>query len=245
VRVAAMATSVSSSDPVLDVRHLTVRFGDVVAIRDLTFAVPAGEAVAVIGPNGAGKTALFRALIDAVPYEGSVHWAPGVRLGYVPQKLDLQRDVPVSGLDFLGARTAIASGSTSASDVDEAIARVGLTRQICRRPIGALSGGQFQRLLVAFALVGRPNVLLLDEPTAGVDEVGQEHLNEVVHRLEAERGMTVFLISHDLSVVYRYASTVICLGHGTAAIGPPNQMLNEVSLREAYGTDVAFHSHGH
>jgi ABC-type Mn2+/Zn2+ transport system ATPase subunit len=114
-----------------------------------------------------------------------------------------------------------------------------------RRTIGSLSGGQFQRLLVAFALVGRPNVLLLDEPTAGVDGAGQEHLNEVVHRLEAERGMTVLLISHDLSVVYRYASTVICLGHGTAAIGPPSQVLNETSLREAYGTDVAFHSHGH
>jgi zinc transport system ATP-binding protein len=197
----------------------------------------------VIGPNGAGKTALFRALIDAVPYEGTVHWAPGVRLGYVPQKLDLQRDVPVSGLDFLGAGIAIASAAPS--DVDEAIARVGLTREICRRTIGSLSGGQFQRLLVAFALVGRPNVLLLDEPTAGVDEAGQEHLNEVVHRLEAERGMTVFLISHDLSVVYRYASTVICLGQGTAAIGPPSQVLNETSLREAYGTDVAFHSHGH
>src|SRR5262252_6742289 len=218
-----MTASGPVTDPVLDVRHLTVRFGDVMAIRDLTFAVPAGAAVAVIGPNGAGKTALFRALIGAVPYEGTVRWASHVRLGYVPQKLDLQRDIPVSGLDFLRART----NGASTSNVDEAIDRVGLSREICRRPIGTLSGGQFQRLLVAFALVGQPNVLLLDEPTAGVDERGQEHLNEVVHRLEAERGMTVMLISHDLSVVYRYATTVICLGHETAAIGAPSQVLNE------------------
>jgi ABC-type Mn2+/Zn2+ transport system ATPase subunit len=94
---------------ILDVNGLTVRFGQQTVLRELTFAVPAGSTLAVIGPNGSGKTVLFRALIGAVPFEGEIRWAHGVRLGYVPQKLDLARDVPITGLDFLRARTSIDS----------------------------------------------------------------------------------------------------------------------------------------
>jgi zinc transport system ATP-binding protein len=227
----------------LEVDHLTVRLGGATIIRDLSFSAASGASVAVIGPNGAGKTVLFRALIGAVPYDGTVRWAADARLGYVPQKLDLQRDVPITGFDFLRARAAVAGASDA--DRDEAMRLVGLAPEICRRPIGTLSGGQFQRLLVAFALVGRPNVLLLDEPTAGVDERGQEHLNELVHRLAVERGLTVLLISHDLSVVYRHATTVVCLGGERPTVGPPSDVLNAAAIRDAYGTDVAYHAHGH
>ena len=108
---------------------------------------------------------------------------------------------------------------------------VGLARDVVARPIGAMSGGQFQRLLVAFALVGKPNVLLLDEPTAGVDEPGEERLNELVHRLQHEEALTVLLISHELSVVYRYADNVLCLGGGDACFGPPREVLTPDVLR--------------
>jgi zinc transport system ATP-binding protein len=238
-----MAPSASGAASMLDVAHLTVRLGGSTIIHDLSFSALPGASIAVIGPNGAGKTVLFRALIGAVPFGGTVRWAPEARLGYVPQKLDLQRDVPVTGLDFLRARASVAGAAHA--DQDEALRLVGLTPDIGRRPIGTLSGGQFQRLLIAFALVGRPNVLLLDEPTAGVDERGQEHLNELVHRLAVERGLTVLLISHDLSVVYRYATTVVCLGGDCPTVGPPSDVLNATAIRDAYGTDVAFHTHGH
>ena len=152
---------------VLEVRDLTVRFGRDAVIRGLSFDVPAGSALAIIGPNGSGKTVLFRALIGTVPHEGTVRWAAGARIGYVPQKLDIERDLPLTGADFLGARASVSR--EPAGEMARALASVGLDPQVARRPIGALSGGQFQRLLVAFALVGRPNVLLLDEPTAGVD----------------------------------------------------------------------------
>lgn len=234
------ASSVSS---MLDVSHLTVRFGDLVAVRDLTFSAAVGASVAVIGPNGSGKTALFRALIGAVPSEGRISWAPGARLGYVPQKLDLQRDVPVTGIDFLKARTALLRQTDA--DRDEALSLTGLSLDVCRRPIGTLSGGQFQRLLITFALIGRPNVLLLDEPTTGVDESGQEHLNALVRRLQRERDLTVLLISHDLSVVYRYATMVVCLGGSHVTVGPPSDVLTDAAIREAYGTEVAFHAHEH
>jgi zinc transport system ATP-binding protein len=228
---------------ILDVRNLTVRFGDVTVLRDVSFSVPAATSLAVIGPNGSGKTVLFKALIGSLPYEGTVRWAPGVRLGYVPQKLDLQRDVPITGLDFLRARTALAGSSDA--DLSRTLALVGLSREACLRPIGGLSGGQFQRLLVAFALVGEPTVLLLDEPTSGVDEPGQERLNELVHRLEQERGLSVLLISHELSLVYRYASTVLCLGSDGYSIGPPTTVLTGSALQDMYGTAVGLHLHDH
>lgn len=225
----------------LDVAHLTVRFGDVEVLRDLSFSLPEGTSLAVIGPNGSGKTVLFRALIGALPYEGAITWAPGVRLGYVPQKLDLERDAPITGYDFLQARVAL--GHTPASQIDQALALVGLTADVARQPIGALSGGQFQRLIIAFALAGKPNVLLLDEPTAGVDEPGQERLNELVHRLQEEQGLTVLLISHELTVVYQYATAVLCLNRGRSWFGPPNRVLTQERLEDLYGAPAAFHAH--
>src|SRR5512132_4240523 len=95
-------------EDVLEVRRLSIRFGSIGVLRDLTFHVPAGATLAILGPNGAGKTVLFKALIGAIPYAGDIRWKAGVRIGYVPQKLDLERDIPITGVDFLRARTALA-----------------------------------------------------------------------------------------------------------------------------------------
>lgn len=227
----------------LEVTNLSVRFGDTTVLRDLSFSVDAGSALAIVGPNGAGKTVLFRALIGAIPYDGAIRWAPGVRIGYVPQKLDLERDMPLTALDFLRARASI--DRVPVSNVAKALQLVGLHAHVSHQPVGALSGGEFQRLLVAFALIGQPNVLLLDEPTAGVDEAGQERLNDLAHRLQDEQGMTVLLISHELSVVFKYATRVLCLGRGHASIGPPETILTPQRLQEVYGTSVAYHVHDH
>lgn len=227
--------------PVLDVRNLTVRFGALTVLEDLSFQVARGSSLAVIGPNGSGKTVLFRALIGAVPYEGTVRWAPGTRVGYVPQKLDLERDIPVTGLDFLRARAALAHESEAS--VAHVIDLVGFGAEIVYRPIRTMSIGQFQRLLVGLALVGRPDVLLLDEPTAGVDVAGQNRLNELVQRLQREQQLTALFISHELSVVFQYATEVLCLGRTRSFIGPPKTILTPERLREVYGSEVSFHVH--
>jgi zinc transport system ATP-binding protein len=227
----------------LHVEQLNVRLGRTQVLEDLAFDLPQGALLAVIGPNGAGKTVLFRALAGALPHGGVIRWAPGTRVGYVPQKLDLERDLPLSGLDLLHARAGIARLPRRA--VADVAARGGLSDELMTRPIGALSGGQFHLLLFAFALIGDPNVLLLDEPTAGVDELGHGRLYDLLSTLRAERGTTVLLISHELSVVTRQATHVLCLGRRRAFFGAPHEVVTPEALSQIYGAPVSFHVHDH
>ena len=227
----------------LEVNDLSVHLGATRVLTNLGFRIAKGSALAIIGPNGAGKTVLLKTLIGSLPFSGTVRWTPDVHLGYVPQKLDLERDIPITGIDFLNARAAVAHKPSVG--ISSVLALVGIPSEVAQRPIGAMSGGQFQRLLIAFALVADPNVLLLDEPTAGVDEPGQEQLNELVRRLQKSQGLTVLFISHELSVVYRYAENVLCLSHERAWFGPPSTILTPESLRQIYGGEVSFHIHDH
>lgn len=225
----------------LEVEHLSVAFGRTEVLRDLSFRVAQGSTLALIGPNGSGKTVLFRALVGSLPYRGEVRWAPGTRIGYVPQKLDIERDLPLTGRDFLAAKAAIAR--VPPREVDGALELVSLAAAVAARPIGALSGGQFQRLLLAFALLGAPTVLLFDEPTAGVDEPGEERLYEIIHRLQVERGLTLLLISHELALVGRYATDVLCLGRERPCFGPPDEVLTPEVIEDVYGTPLKYHRH--
>ena len=224
----------------LAVEDLWVTLGGAPVLSGLSFSVALGSSLAIIGPNGAGKTVLLRALIGAVPSRGAIRWRPGTRIGYVPQKLDIARDVPLSGIDLLAAKKDVAKASEEISTVLE---RVGLALATVAKPIGTLSGGQFQRLLFAIAPLGDPNVLLLDEPTAGIDQPGQERLNELVRRVQQEQGLTVLLISHDLSIVYRYATNVLCLARDRPFFGPPREILTPELLSQVYGTHAEFHVH--
>jgi zinc transport system ATP-binding protein len=225
----------------IEVEHLSVTLDDVEVLRDLSFAVRSGSTLAVIGPNGAGKTVLLRALIGAVPWSGAIRWSPATHIGYVPQKLDLERDLPLTALDLLQAKADVCHAP--ASDVSDALRLVELAPAAARRTIGRLSGGEFQRVLLAFALMGRPSVLLFDEPTAGLDEPGVHAVYALLQQLQRERGLTVVLISHDLSVVYEHAQSVLCLSHSHTFFGAPADVLTTERLTEAYGGDVRFHDH--
>ena len=226
---------------VLEVSGLTIAFGDLRVIDDLSFTVQDGESLAIIGPSGSGKTVLFRALIGAVPHRGTIPWAPDARIGYVPQKLDIERDLPLTGTDLLRAKAHV--GRVALDDIARTLQLVNLGTDIVGAPIGTLSGGQFQRLLLACAFLGRPSVLLFDEPTAGVDAPGEEMLYETIHRVQQQQRLTLLLISHDLSLVYRHATTVLCLGRGRAWLGPPSEVLTPGRLEELYGGPMTYHVH--
>jgi zinc transport system ATP-binding protein len=229
------------STHVLDVENLAIRFGTTEILRGLTFHVERGTTLVVIGPNGAGKTILFKALIGSLPYEGAARWAPGTKIGYIPQKLDIERDLPITGADLLCAKVAIAKASNNIIPI--IVARVGLDAEAMKIPIGALSGGQFQRVLLAFALIGDPNVLLLDEPAAGVDAPGQQQFDMLLRDLQEKDGVTIILISHDLNVVYRHAANVLCLSRTYNCFGPPQTVLDPKVLDRIYGMPTGFHVH--
>lgn len=233
----------TKSESVLEVAHLSVAFDETSVLRDLTFTVAKGATLAVIGPNGAGKTVLLRALIGAVPSTGTIRWAPHTRLGYVPQKLDLQRDLPLTGVDLLEAKADVCHSAPG--DVSESLQTVGLSREAARRTIGKLSGGEFQRLLLALALMGSPTTLLFDEPTSGLDEPGTHAVYEILRQLQRERQMALILISHELSVVYEHADQVLCLSHERTFLGAPADVLTSDILSQAFGSRVRFHDHEH
>lgn len=233
----------SLASTVLEVSHLSVAFDAEPVVHDLSFSVEAGCAFAIIGPNGGGKTVLFRALIGALPFGGTIRWEPGAIIGYAPQKLDIGRELPITGVDFLRAKADVTHAASDS--VARALDMVNLRAQLARQPVGTLSGGQFQRLLLAFALIGRPSVLLLDEPTAGVDESGQRRIHSLLRRLQKEEGLTVLFISHELGLVYEHADRVMCLSRGYAHVGSPLDVLTQARLGDVYSAPRRSAHHDH
>jgi zinc transport system ATP-binding protein len=227
----------------LSVANLNVSFGKREVIHDLSFDVREGDCVAIIGPNGAGKTVLLQALLKLIPYRGEIRWSPSARLGYVPQKIEADRQLPLSAKDLLAAKARLMR--LEASEVEEVSAELGLTNELLSTAIGLLSGGQFQKALIAFALLGRPNVLLIDEPTASLDELTEEHVYDLLQTLQKKQGMTVLLVSHDLSVVYRNANMVLCLSKGRTCMGPPKEVLTPAMLQELYASPAQYYQHVH
>ena len=227
--------------PLLSVKNLRVAFGRRVVVHDLTFDVSAGDILAILGPNGAGKTVVLKVLLNLIPYEGEIHWSPGARVGYVPQRTAADHWLPLTLQDLLSAKAAYLR--RPAADVAAIASRLGFTPEILNTRIGLLSGGQFQKALIAFALLGNPNVLLFDEPTASLDELTEERVHELLHTLQKEMGMTVILVSHDLSVVYRYAGKVLCLSGEKSCMGPPKEILTPEMLEDLYAAPAKFYRH--
>lgn len=226
---------------ILSVKDLHVSFGRRAVIQGLTFELHASDCLAIIGPNGSGKTVLLKALLNLIPYQGKIRWSPEVRLGYVPQKMAGDQQLPLRVRELLMAKARVRK--LPVSQLDVVSGEVGLTRQLLDTAVGTLSGGQFQKVLIAFALLGRPNVLLFDEPTASLDELSEERIYELLHSLKERKGMTVVLASHDLSVVYRYATQVLCMSRGKPCMGPPREVLTPERLEELYGGPSKYYGH--
>ncbi len=227
----------------LAVKHLSVRLEDRSVVDDLSFELAPGERLSVLGPNGAGKTVLLKALLNLLPYTGEIKWADGVRIGYVPQKIDADTHLPLTFTDLFQAKCTTLK--VAFDELDETAKTVGLTPQILQTPVGHLSGGQFQRGLIGFSLIGNPNVLLMDEPTASVDEPGEEHIYELINRLQTQHNLASIMVSHDLSFVFRYATKVLCLNRQQVCFGSPTEALSSDVLTKLYGEAVGFYHHDH
>lgn len=229
------------TDCLLSVRNLRVVFGSRVVLRGLTFEVTSGECLAIIGPNGSGKTVLLKALQDLIPYEGEIRWSEEARVGYVPQSVAADRQLPLKVRELMEAKARFLHLANN--EMQQVFEELKLSPEFLNAEIGTLSGGQLQKTLIAYALLGRPNVILFDEPTASLDELSEERIYELIHQLQQRDGITVILVSHDLSVVYQHASRVLCMGKGKPCTGTPKEILTPEMLEDIYGTPPKFYSH--
>lgn len=226
---------------ILEVKDLSVRFDTQTVIENLNFSLERGESLAIIGPNGSGKTVFLKALLGMLPYEGEAKWAEGVRLGYVPQKIDVDKHLPMNLLDLFHAKAEIVA--IEKGELMRTVEVVGLPQSVLHTPIGHLSGGQFQKALIVFALLGKPNVILFDEPTASIDMPGEEQIYELLHRVQDKYGVTTIVVSHDVGFVYRYASKVLCLNRRGLCYGTPHEVLTQELLEKLYGTSHKYYHH--
>ena len=211
-------------------RGLTVRHGGQTVLAGVDFAIAKGEIVTVVGPNGSGKSTLLKALIGLEKAaEGQVTRAPGLRIGYVPQRLHLDPRLPMTVRRFL-------SLPARASDADAAAAltRVGVPG-LEARAMSALSGGQSQRVLLARALLARPEILILDEPTQGLDQPGVAAFYRLIEEVRGETGVAVLMVSHDLHVVMSATDRVVCLNGHVCCEGTPRVVSAAPEYRALFG----------
>lgn len=222
---------------ILKVKNLNVELDGKDIIKDLSFEVKKGDVLTILGPNGAGKTVLLKTLLGILPYQGEISWKQGVKIGYVPQRLPFIKDIPLNVKEFFQLK------EISEEEIKNVLNSVGFKKNIVDRKMGELSSGQFQRILVAWALVKNPDVLLFDEPTAGIDISGEKTIYALLAELKKERNLTILLVTHDLSVVYKFSNFVICLNKCPICQGVPKEVLTPQILQKLYGEEVKFYVH--
>jgi zinc transport system ATP-binding protein len=242
VRVSEAATA----EPIIEIAHLDFAYGEQLVLKHIDLRVARGSTLGLIGPNGGGKTTLIQLLLGLLtPTRGRVTIdgldprdaiARGDVVGYLPQNPPVPRDFPVNVRQIVRAGLVGKTGTFRAHRredlrfVDELIDRIGLN-ELAHTPVGELSGGQMQRVLIARALAPRPKLLLLDEPTTGIDRSGQQRFIEFVEGLKNELGLTVVLVSHDLRAVSAIADRIACLNLTLHYHDVPERLPAELAYR--------------
>ncbi|WP_435257770.1 metal ABC transporter ATP-binding protein [Thioclava sp. FR2] len=210
--------------------HACIRFGEVEVLHDITLGIQPGEIVTIVGPNGSGKSTLLRGLLGIIPVSsGQVTRMPGLRIGYVPQKLALDRSLPMTVRRFLSLPNRVSDDQAHA-----ALSQVELP-DLAGRQMAALSGGQLQRVLLARALLSRPQLLVLDEPTQGLDQPGEAAFYRLIEEVRRETGAAVLMVSHDLHVVMAASDRVICLNGHICCEGAPAVVSTAPEYRALFG----------
>lgn len=229
------------SEPLIAADRLSVHAGGVHILDRVSLAVRPREIVTLIGPNGSGKTTLLKAILGLVRSEGTIRRRPGLKIGYVPQEFDRDPSLPMTVGGFLAL-------FAPARAREDALARVGIA-EARNRQLGALSGGELARVLLARAIAGRPDLLVLDEPMAGVDVAGEAALYHLIADIRDEFGCGVLLVSHDLHVVMAQADRVVCLNRHVCCEGDAHAVVRDPAFLELFGaraaSELALYAHHH
>ena len=226
----------------LEVKNLSVDLDGERILENLSFQVNEGEILTVLGPNGSGKSVLLKTLLGFFPYEGIIKWNKKPKIGYLPQGLNQLRvkDLPLTVEDFF----ALKNVSLINEEIERYLVLVGLEKNILSKKAGSLSGGQFQRMLVAWVLISNPEVIFFDEPTTGIDIGGGETIYSLLHNIWERERLTIFLVTHDLNIVYTHSTNVLCLNQkGYHCFGTPKDILNTEVLEKIFGKEIKVYKH--
>jgi len=224
--------------------NVSLSYDGAQVLDQVSFAIEPGEIVTIVGPNGSGKSSFLRALLGVLPASaGRILRKDGLRIGYVPQKLSIDATLPMSVGRFLSLPVRQGKAATEA-----ALERVGVPG-LAKRALGALSGGQLQRVLLARALLNTPDILILDEATQGLDQRGVAAFYKLIEAVRRELGCAVLMVSHDLHVVMSASDRVICLNGHVCCEGTPHVVSNAPEYRALFGHGtggaLALYQHEH
>lgn len=235
---------------IVSVKNVGKKYGDFEALKNITFDIERGKILAIIGPNGSGKSTLAKIILGLEkPTTGSVLVDRSNRsnpIGYVPQRLKFDRSIPMTVSEFLDLSACRdKKHCATKAQVEEVLHSVGM-KDHRDRMLGVLSGGQFQRILIARALLHERELLILDEPDAGVDEESEKAIYEVLKEMNEKRGVTIVVISHELDFVTAYSDTVLCVNCSMVCYGDSKTTLKKDSMVHLYGSKHNHdHHHGH
>ena len=228
------------------IEHLQVRFGGICILDDISTHIPRGSCTAIIGPNGAGKTTLLLAILDQIQYSGVIRKSCAsqreISVGYVPQRIFFDRKLPLTVLEFMVMGWQRRPLWLGVQKIYRDKARDYLAsveaEKLLTRPLSQLSGGEIQRVLLALALGQQPDLLVLDEPAAGVDFKGETVFCECLETMRKQHGFTQLMVSHDLATVAHHATHVICINRKIIAEGPPQEVFTRDHLHALFGTHL-------
>ena len=224
--------------------RISISFGQRPVLSDISLTLQPGRILTLLGPNGAGKSTLVRVVLGLIqPDRGRLHRPDGLRIGYVPQKIQLDATLPLTVERFMLLR-----GSVKRADILPALKRVHAA-QLLNYPLQKLSGGEMQRVLLARALLNQPQLLVLDEPTQGVDVNGQVALYDLIDQLRHELNCGVLMVSHDLHLVMAKTDEVLCLNQHICCSGTPEAVSKHPEFISMFGTrgaeQLAIYRHDH
>lgn len=232
--------------PIIQVKNLSVKYGNTVVLKNISFSINEGSITVILGPNGSGKTTLLKAMLGLAPMsEGEVLIAgqpiggSGQVVGYVPQRFSFDKTFPLTVEEFLNLSLV---DPAKQKNIGEFLDDVGMKNDTGKL-LGSLSGGQLQRILIVRALINDPKILFFDEPVSGIDLEGEKTFYELISHLNQGHQITAIIVSHEIDVVYDFANHVLCLNKKLLCQGSPKNILTQDTLQQLYGERTGVYKH--